>query len=349
MDAAPSPTPGRTDADGDTLAPVRLALTRMGLLAADAQAKMTPLAGGVSSDILLVEPGAGAAFCVKRALARLKVAAEWRAPIERNHAEAEWLRAVGAIRPAAVPAHSGRGRSARPVRHGLSAARDVPGVEKSAARRHRAQRRGRPGRRGAGRHPRRHRRRCRDGQTIRQRRHFHAIRLEPYLVATGRAHPDLASALDALVARTAATRRVLVHGDVSPKNILVGPDGPVFLDAECAWFGDPAFDAAFCLNHLLLKCLWRPRWAGRYLDMFDRLVARYLAGATWEPRAALEARIAHLLPALLLARIDGKSPVEYLTETAERARARRFAMPLIRRPVDGLGAIRAAWAQEVNA
>jgi len=44
-----------------------------------------------------------------------------------------------------------------------------------------------------------------------------------------------------------------VHGDVSPKNILVGPKGPVLLDAECAWFGEPAFDLAFCLNHLLLK------------------------------------------------------------------------------------------------
>ena len=92
---------------------------------------------------------------------------------------------------------------------------------------------------------------------------FHAIRLEPYLVATGRRHPDLAPALDALVARTAGTKRTLVHGDVSPKNILVGPRGPIFLDAECAWYGDPAFDLAFCLNHLLLKCLWTPSATGR--------------------------------------------------------------------------------------
>src|SRR5690606_13157819 len=64
---------------------------------------------------------------------------------------------------------------------------------------------------------------------------FHAIRLEPYLAATAGAHPDLAPALEALIRRTAATRLALVHGDVSPKNILLGPDGPVFLDAECAW------------------------------------------------------------------------------------------------------------------
>ena len=82
---------------------------------------------------------------------------------------------------------------------------------------------------------------------------FEAIRIEPYLRATGRAHPALATRFDALARTTLMTKRALVHGDVSPKNILQGPDGPVFLDAECASFGDPAFDLAFCLNHLLLK------------------------------------------------------------------------------------------------
>jgi hypothetical protein len=62
---------------------------------------------------------------------------------------------------------------------------------------------------------------------------FFAIRLEPYLVATARAHPDLAPRLLALVETTRATKRVLVHGDFSPKNLLAGPAGPVILDAEC--------------------------------------------------------------------------------------------------------------------
>ncbi len=59
-----------------------------------------------------------------------------------------------------------------------------------------------------------------------------------------------------LSAGTLAAKIALVHGDVSPKKVPAGPRGPVFLDAECAWYGDPAFDLAFCLNHLLLKCLW---------------------------------------------------------------------------------------------
>jgi aminoglycoside phosphotransferase (APT) family kinase protein len=131
---------------------------------------------------------------------------------------------------------------------------------------------------------------------------FHAIRLEPYLLATAFVHSDLAPRLRALAERTAATRLALVHGDVSPKNILLGPQGPVFLDAECAWYGDPAFDAAFCLNHFLLKCVARPRSTDDYLDCFDAFAAAYQAGITWEPRAAIESRIASLLPALFLAR-----------------------------------------------
>ena len=134
----------------------------------------------------------------------------------------------------------------------------------------------------------------------------------------------------ALSRLTLATKLTLVHGDVSPKNILVGPDGPVFLDAECAWYGDPAFDLAFCLNHMLLKCLWTPRAAARFLDLFDVLARSYLAGVTWEPPAAMEARTAHLLPGLFLARVDGKSPVEYVTAEADKARIRRVAQKFLR-------------------
>ena len=91
---------------------------------------------------------------------------------------------------------------------------------------------------------------------------FYAIRLEPYLVESSRVHPELARRAPRLVTRTAPTRRVLVHGDVSPKNILAGPNGPVLIDAECAWFGDPAFDVAFCLNHFLLKAAHLPQHDG---------------------------------------------------------------------------------------
>jgi aminoglycoside phosphotransferase (APT) family kinase protein len=178
---------------------------------------------------------------------------------------------------------------------------------------------------------------------------FHALRLEPYLLATAARHPDLAGQLEALVERTAQLRVALVHGDVSPKNILLGPRGPVFLDAECAWFGEPAFDAAFCLNHFLLKCLARPDARQAYLDCYARFAQTYLAGATWEPRDALEARIAQLLPALFLARVDGKSPVEYVTDAKAKELVRRTARPLIARPVERLPIIAARWRAALEA
>jgi aminoglycoside phosphotransferase (APT) family kinase protein len=176
---------------------------------------------------------------------------------------------------------------------------------------------------------------------------FHAIRLEPYLLATAARHPDLAGALFALAERTAATRRALVHGDMSPKNILLGPRGPVILDAECAWYGDPAFDAAFCLNHFLLKCVARPQFADGYLACYTAFAQSYLAGVTWEQCDAIEARIASLLPALFLARVDGKSPVEYITDERDRERVRNVARPLVATPPTRVSEVAAGWRASI--
>jgi aminoglycoside phosphotransferase (APT) family kinase protein len=177
---------------------------------------------------------------------------------------------------------------------------------------------------------------------------FFDIRLEPYLLATARVHPDLAPQLEALVATTQHNKRALVHGDVSPKNILAGPRGPVFLDAECAWWGDPAFDLAFCLNHLLLKCVWTPAATSGFLACFDALADSYVAGVTWEAPVALEARAARLLPGLFLARVDGKSPVEYITRGADKDHVRRVSRALLRNPVDRLADMRQAWSRELG-
>jgi aminoglycoside phosphotransferase (APT) family kinase protein len=309
---------------------------------------MTALTGGVSSDIWRVELARGA-VCVKRALPRLKVAQVWEAPVERNRYEAAWIRFANEAAPGAAPGLVAEDQAAGalvmefldPARHKLwkSELRDgradpafAAAVGTRLARIHAAS---------AG--------RADIAAAFPTDEIFYAIRLEPYLVATGRKHPDLAPRLEALVRRTAETKRALVHGDVSPKNILVGPAGPVFLDAECAWYGDPAFDLAFCLNHMLLKCLWTPRAAAGFLASFDALADSYLARVTWEPRAEIEARAASLLPGLFLARVDGKSPVEYLTDDAPKQRVRRVARPLIAAPPRRLAEVRGAWAQEIGA
>ena len=180
---------------------------------------------------------------------------------------------------------------------------------------------------------------------------FFDIRLEPYLLATAQRHPDLAPQLRALVQRTRRrTKRTLVHGDVSPKNILVGGH-----TARCCWTpnapgrGDPAFDLAFCLNHLLLKCLWTPAARAGFLACFDGAGRRPTwRGVDWEPRDALERRAAALLPGLLLARVDGKSPVEYLVDEAQRDTVRRVARALLARPVRSARRRGAAWRRELE-
>ena len=324
-------------------------LRAMRLLAPGVAARGEPLAGGVSSDIWRVVLPDGREVCVKRALPKLKVAADWRAPVVRNRYEARWLARAAQAAPQSVPALLGQDEATGtlamewlpPDAHPVWKARLRDGVADAAFAAEVGRRLARIQEQAA--------RQPTLSADFPTDQLFHAIRLEPYLIATARVHADLAPALEALAARTAATKRTLVHGDVSPKNILVGPHGPVFLDAECAWWGDPAFDLAFCLNHLLLKCLWTPRAARGFLGCFDALATAYLAGVGWEAPATLEARAASLLPGLFLARVDGKSPVEYLTEEKDKDRVRRVARRLLQCPPDRLRTVRFAWEDELGA
>ena len=84
-------------------------------------------------------------------------------------------------------------------------------------------------------------------------------------------------------------------------------------------------------------------WRERYAAAFETLVSVYMQHVSWEPREAIEARTAALLPGLMLARIDGKSPVEYLTTAADQDAVRAFARPLLISPVRELGAIAGRW------
>jgi len=318
-------------------------LREQGFLRPDEGARFTPLAGGVSSDIWRVDLPDGRTICIKRALPKLKVAADWYAPVSRNACEWAWIEFAARHVPAAVP---------KPLAHdaeaGLFAMEYLAPEDHPVWKRQLLDGQVEPATAAAvGRVlATLHLASSRDVAVERAfdtGANFHALRLEPYLLATARVHPALAPALEALVERTANKRLALVHGDVSPKNILVGPRGPVFLDAECAWYGDPAFDIAFCLNHLLLKCLVRPNEREALRRSFEAFVDAYFLQARFEPRVGLESRAASLLPGLFLARIDGKSPVEYLTGDRDRELVRKAAAPMILRPPVCLAEVLARW------
>ena len=129
---------------------------------------------------------------------------------------------------------------------------------------------------------------------------------------------------------------------------LPNADGWVFLDAECAWYGDPAFDLAFCLNHLLLKCIWTPAATEQFLESFEVLGDVYLSHVDWEPALDIEFRTAALLPGLLLARIDGASPVEYITDIADKDRVRRAARRMLFHPPETLADICRIYREEAE-
>lgn len=319
-------------------------LISAGLSSAGVVGRWIPLTGGVSSDIWKVELP-DCTLCIKRALPKLKVADDWEAPVSRNAFEWEWLKFAAEQVPAAVPAPI-----AHDIEAGLFAMEFLPVAEhpvwkqqlldglvepsialalgKVLAKLHSAS----------------------SNSSVLAKafatdESFFAIRLEPYLLATARRHPDLAQRLEQLVETTAAHHEALVHGDISPKNILVGPNGPVILDAECAWYGDPAFDVAFFLNHMLLKCLVNPHLKTLYLACYGQFFDGYFCNDGME---AIEQRAAALLPALLLARVDGKSPVEYLVSEQPKRLIRDFAPPLILAPPLKLARIAQLWSEALD-
>ena len=255
--------------DKETIA---ASLRRMDLLAEGRAFAVTALTGGVSCDVWHVKTDRE--MVVKRALPRLRVEAEWKAPTERASTEADWFRFVAEFDPRLVPEVLGEDRAHHTFAmeylpaetHKLWKTELAAGHTDSAFA-------------------------ARVGDTLAHIHaasanredvmhdfahdtQFHALRLEPYLLHTAKAHPSLAPRIRSLVEGIAKSRITLMQGDISPKNILIGPDGPVFLDAETACYGDPAFDLAFCLNHLLLEMRVAQKIPGRLSGIFRRTGGR---------------------------------------------------------------------------
>ena len=308
----------------------------------------TPISGGVSCDVFLFEMNGRDPLVVKQALPKLKVEADWRAPVTRAETEVAWIalaRSLDArIAPQVIAQDTRRHlfvmsylpKSSYPVWKEELAAGQVD-VEFAAqvgcwlARIHAST---------AG---------VREvANSFHDKSQFFALRLEPYLARAATNNPDVSAPLGNLIDQIGKSQIALMQGDISPKNILHGPETPVFLDAETACYGDPAFDLAFCLNHLLLKCVWHPEHRRKYADAFRTLARSYASTVTWEPFVDLDHRAANILAALLLARIDGKSPVEYLVDPDAKNFVRGQAKQFLRTPRTGVQAVLEGWMEAVE-
>lgn len=284
-----------------------LALLRRDGIVRAPDARLTPLSGGVSCEIYLVEDGAEK-FVAKRALAKLKVKADWYADVSRNRHEWEYIRYVARFLPEAVPVlrhcsaadnyftmeHLNRGflnwKQLLLAGQAKAAHARLAGNILAQIHRHSA------------------------GDTEAMRLFdttpvFFQLRIDAFLLTTGAKHPALRPLFEAEAARLAATRECLVHGDFSPKNILINGDRLVVLDCEVAWYGDPAFDLAYLMNHLCLKALRHVPCEIGVRSMLDEF---WLAYQAIRPSREIESRVGRLLLLLMLARVDSKSPVEYL-------------------------------------
>ena len=317
-------------------------LRRLGLADEGTSVALTPLSGGVSCDVWRADIGGRPPLVVKRALPRLRVAAEWLAPVERAENEVAWLRRVAQIDTRLVPAVIAQAPDAHlfvlgwldPATHpvwrdelvaGRIDATFAAGLGRDLARIHAVT---------AG-----------DAAVARDFGDpglFDALRIAPFLRHVAARVPAVARRVGDIADALGTRRIALVHGDVSPKNILVGPAGGVILDAECAVYGDPLFDLAFCTTHLLMKQVWLPHHAPALKGAARALADDYLAGVVWEEPAGAAHRAGELVAALLLARVEGKSPAPYLDADAQ-ALVRGRALALLARPAMPISALIDEW------
>jgi D-3-phosphoglycerate dehydrogenase len=298
----------------------------------------TTLDGGVSSDVRIVH-GASGPEVVKTALPKLKVAADWFSDPARSSVE---VAAIGIfaelIGTDAVP----RVLWNRPEEHAFAMELVNPRLRNwkkdllaGHIDRRTASRAGELLGQVHSRSGRREDLRQRFGDT----RFFDELRLEPFYLRTAASNSELGPLVAKVAEGMARRRTALVHGDYSPKNILADGGEVVILDFEVTHWGDPRFDVGFCISHLCLKAIHAVGTAKRALaDSIEGFMDSY----SKEGPTVLDEDFVQIAGCLMLARIEGASPVEYL-QSADMPRVLSLAAAMIREPKQFVHRAPATW------
>jgi len=317
-------------------------LAGRGLVRGGEEISVRELGGGVSNIVLLVEwPGhPERRWVLKQSLGKLRVKDDWRSERSRIFREAQSLQALRPVLgAAALPevVHIDREkflyvmtaaplgsqpwkdvllarRADRPVAHNaaLLLAKIINASRDDAAL----------------------------ASPFHDRTVFDQLRIDPYYRTTAARHLDLRREFDDLINTSLEIRTALVHGDYSPKNLLVRGHEIFLIDFEVVHWGDPSFDAAFLMNHLFLKAFHQPSASPQFLALVFEFQNTLLAALYPEALAGFEAMTLRHLGGLLLARIDGKSPVEYIRDEGTKSRVRQAARRLLlERPTTLVGAV----------
>ena len=291
-------------------------LRARGSIAPDETPVIEVLGGGVSNRTVLVERASGEAWVLKQALAKLRVKVDWFSPPERVHREALGLRWLELI----APPETTTPLVFEDFDHHLIAMAAVPKPHRNwktmllagdLHQEHVAQF-------------------ARLLGTIHQvsnerldelrpvfgdRGYFESLRLEPYYGYTATQVPAATGFIETLIDETRSHAETIVHGDYSPKNILVHDDRLILLDHEVIHIGDPGFDLGFSMTHLLSKAHHIP---ARRADFAKATIAYWQTYAATIGNGAwtddLEARAVRHTLGCLLGRVRGRSTLEYLDD-----------------------------------
>lgn len=295
--------------------------------------RVSELTGGVSNIVLLVEHPAGR-FVLKQALPQLRVEQEWFSDIRRIFREAEALRILAPmLPPGSVPEVLFEDREN--YAFAMTAAPEGAESWKALLMRNEADS-SIAEQAGVilGTLMRRSWNSADMARTFTDITIFDELRLDPYYRRLMALHPNLSVQIGNLIESCRTRKICLVHGDWSPKNILVRDAKAMAIDFEVIHFGDPSFDAAFLLNHLLLKTFYGIAGAPMLAEAFWNALRTEMPDAPWFESATIAQ-----LGGLLLARIDGKSPAEYIRDPQLKQQIRSFAHDLIVRSPSSIGEV----------
>lgn len=308
--------------------------------------RITVLAGGVSNRTVLVEREHGEAWVLKQALTKLRVPVDWFSDPERVHREALGLHWLSTLTPPGVipglifedHTHHLLAMAAVPQPHVnwktllLSGQLHLAYVTQFATLL-------------ATIHTQAARRQTALAPIFADRTFFESLRLEPYYQYTASQVPAAQAFLTQLIAATRERTYTLVHGDYSPKNTLVYQNRLVLLDYEVIHWGDPAFDLGFSLTHLLSKAhhlaAHRPQFAQaahHYWQTYQQVSQQLTGSVTAAWQTAIETYAVRHTLACLLARVAGRSPLEYLTAPARTHQA-QAVVALMQQPPTSVPAL----------
>jgi len=158
---------------------------------------------------------------------------------------------------------------------------------------------------------------------------FYDLRVSPYIEFILKKHLQLEAFARPIIRSLMDSKITLVHGDFSPKNIMIDGREVSILDYEVAHYGHPSFDLAFFSNHFILKSVKNKQWAESYLNMLEYMLGIYFGEMNYMDADELDASFTKLLSLLMIARVDGKSPAEYITEESDKQLIRDCAFSMI--------------------